>query len=237
LQNVGIAERPVFFSDVMSGLENHLHLHQQGAKMNNTTAAHPIFTGDSGLGGSALRNSPVTSLRIAANRPAVPLPTNGQNMVRIPADRLMVSSSPTSRTMSSMSGTVQQQSLIGAGPSKISAGSATFLDPLGGLANQQQHMLAASQSAASISAASQQRYQELLSQRVLNNQRLAAAAGEFSTAVQQTPTRPASVQPPGVGSAYRSAAERMGVVQTLPRNPTTGHQQQQQQHQQFSNQE
>jgi hypothetical protein len=223
------------FSDVMSGLENHLHLHQQGAKMNNTTA-HPIFTGDSGLGGSALRGSPVTSLRIAANRPAVPLPTNGQNMVRIPADRLMVSSSPTSRTMSSMSGSVQPQSLIGACPSKISTASATFLDPMGGLANHQQHMIAASQSAASISAASQQRYQELLSQRVLNNQRLAAAAGEFSTAVQ-TPTRPASVQPPGVGSAYRSAAERMGVVQTLPRNPPTGHQQQQQQHQQFSNQE
>jgi hypothetical protein len=224
----------VLFSDVMSGLENHLHLHQQ-AKMNNTTAAHPIFTGDSGLGGSALRGSPVTSLRIAANRPAVPLPTNGgQNMVRIPADRLMVSSSPSSRTISSMSGTVQQQSLIGAGPAKISTASATFLDPMGGLANQQQHMIAASQSAASISAASQQRYQELLSQRVLSNQRLAAAAGEFSTAVQ-TPTRPASVQPPGVGSAYRSAAERMGVVQTLPRNPTTGHQQQQ--HQQFSNQE
>jgi hypothetical protein len=207
----------------MSGLENHLHLHQQ-AKMNNTTTtAHQIFTGDNSLGGSALRGSPVTSLRIAANRPAVPLPSNGQNMVRIPADRLMVSSSPTSRTLSSMSGTVQQQSLIGAGP-------------LGGLANQQLHMIAASQSAASISAASQQRYQELLSQRVLNNQRLAAAAGEFSTAVQ-TPTRPASVQPPGVGSAYRSAAERMGVVQTLPRNPPTGHQQQQQQHQQFSNQE
>jgi hypothetical protein len=224
----------VLFSDVMSGLENHLNLHQQGAKMNNTAAAHQIFTGDSGLGGSALRGSPVTSLRIAANRPAVPLPTNGQNMVRIPADRLMVSSSPTSRTMSSMSGTVQQQSLIGAGPSKMSTASATFLDPLGGLANQQQHMIAASQSAASISAASQQRYQELLSQRVLNNQRLAASAGEFSTAVQ-TPTRPASVQPPGVGSAYRSAAERMGVVQTLPRNPATG--QQQHQHQQFSNQE
>ncbi len=229
-----LQERPVLFSDVMSGLENHLHLHQQGAKMNNTTtAAHPLFTGDNGLAGPALRGSPVTSLRIAANRPAVPLPTNGQNMVRMPADRLMVSSSPSSRTISSMSGTVQQQSLIGAGPAKISVGSATFLDPLGGLANQQQHMIAASQSTASISAASQQRYQELLSQRVLNNQRLAAAAGEFSTAVQ-TPTRPASVQPSGVGSAYRSAAERMGVVQTLPRNPPTGHQQQ---HQQFSNQE
>jgi hypothetical protein len=226
------------FSDVMAGLESHSHLHQQ-SKMNNT-ATHQLFTGDSGV--QSMRGSPVTSLRIAANRPAVPLPTGGQNMIRIPADHLMVSSA-TSRTLSSMSGTVSvQQSHIGSGQSKMSAAAAApLLDPLGGLANQQ-HMMAASQSASSISAATasqqQQRYQELLSQRILNNQRLAAAAGEFPAAVQ-SPSRPSSIQAvPGVGSGvYRAAGERMGVVQTLPRNPPVGHQQQQQLHLDFSNQE
>jgi hypothetical protein len=210
-------------SDEMSGLENQLNLHQ--LKMNSS--GHQLFASSlPDMGGSSsvasLRGSPVTSLRIAANRPAVPLPTGGQNVVRVSADHVMV---PAGRSLSAngpsgLSG-VHAAATVGSHQSKSASAA---MGDLG----QQQHV-----------AATNHRYQELISQRILNSQTLCLAsnAGDFTSGsvaagVPKSARSVSAMQP--VSGGYRSAvgAVGSGLVQTLPR-----HQQQQQLHQDFSNQE
>ena len=231
---------------------------------------HPMFAGclpaaggDMAGPAATMRSSPITSLRIAANRPAVPLPTGGpaqNNMVRLSTDPLILSASRA--LSSSMSGTTMtvQQSLVGgiASHNSIMAGSsghqakvtaaAKALDPVGGFAFGQQHLAAiqsASGGAVTANQQQQQRYQELLSQHLLNSQRMTPGAGDFAAssslaAVQSSAARPNSSLQQSAGG-YR--AELLGgagglVQQTLPRTQPANHQHQlHQQQQQFSNQE
>jgi len=131
---------------------------------------------------------------------------------------------------------------------KVTA-AAKALDPVGGFAFGQQH-LAAIQSGSggpvTANQQQQQRYQELLSQHLLNSQRMTPGAGDFAAAssslaaVQSSAARPNSSLQQSAGG-YR--AELLGgagglVQQTLPRTQPANHQHQlHQQQQQFSNQE
>ena len=226
------------FTDEMSGLESQLHLQHHQAKL--SSGHHQIFAagGDTTILASRSRLA-------AANRPAVPLPTaaGGQNLVRVSTnanDHHLVISRALSSSLSNGSAPTNASAVIGGGMVYAATNgqqpkASALIDP--------QH-LTASQLAAS--NANQQRYQELLSQRLLNSGQVVrlAAKSDFTSAATVQPARPSSVQS-GSGGGYRSAAGVLGVgsssvVQTLPRSSgqqPVGNQQQHMLHQEFSNQE